>query len=230
MSTSCVARDLFIGNDCVSREVNCLHFGTMAATVISHADIDYQKPNDYDCWHCCSAFDNVPVPICHDYDIRTSTIRVSGNFCSLACAKAHLLETPAFDTNRRLLLLRHVATTVYGMSGDIVAAPPRMCLKRFGGTLDLDSYRQNRVQCNIVDPPFVSHTHHMQTPESTASRGAGGQSDMQVEPAGQRGLYFDFLKKHDCEDAANESRGNTSANGSLSRFLRRSEGKTEATR
>lgn len=73
------SRDLFIGNDCVVREVNCLHFATTSGVACEHKTIDYTKPNSFDCWHCCDAFDNLPIPVPHDYDVRIDKFRVSGN-------------------------------------------------------------------------------------------------------------------------------------------------------
>lgn len=136
--------------------------------------------------------------------------------CSFGCAKAHLVETPTYDTARRMLLLRHMATNVYKRTADIVAAPPRITLARFGGSLSIDEFRKTRVQVSVVAPPFVAHMHYM---ESAIKQGITAQDvvDMKVEPAGERGLYFDFLKNHEQPEEPKE------VDGSLSRFLRRSE-------
>ena len=56
-------------------------------------------------------------------------------FCSLACYKAHLVETPSYSHQCQLQTLPTRARQEYGFSDYIKAAPPRSALAMFGGPL-----------------------------------------------------------------------------------------------
>lgn len=56
-------------------------------------------------------------------------------FCSLACYKAHLIETPSYAHQCQLQTLPTRARKEYGVTDPIKAAPPRAALAMFGGPL-----------------------------------------------------------------------------------------------
>lgn len=232
-----IAKDIFISNDCVVREVNCIQYGVQGAVLAAtHATntIDWSQPNDLDCWHCCHPFDTPPVPLPHEYDARHNTLSVYGNFCSFACAKAYQNEYHTFDAGRKLLLLHQMARAHYGQDlGSVVAAPPRIALARFGGCMSIEEFRKAATQVRVHAPPFVPHTHVIEKAqdESTNVRGwsvydvwRDARCDEPTPaPAGERGLYFDFLKQHEASEHAARPAAEAASSGSLSRFLRRSE-------
>lgn len=109
------------------------------------------------CWHDTCAFDGPVVPLPKSYDSAQKCFVVYGCFCSLSCAKAHLCERSTFDTGMQLVLLERMAKEVYGV-GNVIAAPPRLSLDRFGGPYSLERFRgmTPRHEVTLVAPPFVS--------------------------------------------------------------------------
>lgn len=111
-----------------------------------------------DCFHCCESFPGPPVRVPQSVDPQGVFMVRPTVFCSLSCAKAHLLERNAFDCSVQLLLLHRVARDVYGWtSTEIPTAPPRLCLQRFGGPLTVEKFRESsaKIGMRIIEPPFV---------------------------------------------------------------------------
>lgn len=109
------------------------------------------------CWHCCHELGDKDVPVSIPQRMVGDKFETFGYFCSLSCAKAYILEHPTFDSRRQLLYLNKVATEIYGVRPPIVQAPPRLCLKRFGGDLDIEEFRRaggGRVVHTCEVPPF----------------------------------------------------------------------------
>lgn len=109
------------------------------------------------CWHCCHELGDKDVPVSIPQRMVGDRFETFGYFCSLSCAKAYILEHPTFDSRRQLLYLNKVATEIYGVRPPIVQAPPRLCLKRFGGDLDIEEFRRvggGRVVHTCEVPPF----------------------------------------------------------------------------
>ena len=73
----------------------------------------FTRPCDLACWHCVHRFTTPPVPVAKDYDATEGVYHVFGCFCSLACAKAYLLETPTFNTGLMVMLLAKMAREAY---------------------------------------------------------------------------------------------------------------------
>ena len=73
-----------------------------------------------------------PVPIATWHDKRPDEWRVSGMFCSWACAKAELLSQQCYSCGSAVLLLDELARGVFGYAGpEIVPAPPKGRLSFF---------------------------------------------------------------------------------------------------
>ena len=112
------------------------------------------------CMHCdreCAA-GRVPLP--RAYDARTRAYAVWGNFCSFPCAMGYQLEHGAgvYDTPYVLMLLQKMAAEVWGREGLVCPAPPRFCLRKFGGAVDpedIEALSEKQHQA-IVEAPFVS--------------------------------------------------------------------------
>jgi hypothetical protein len=127
------------------------------------------------CFHCCHPFDTPPVWIPQHMD-NTGTYHVMPTpFCSLGCAKAHLVELNPFNCSQQLFLLNRVAREVYGhTSTEIVAAPPRQCLRAFGGMLDVAEFRGQTCPHELTLPPFVPiqvYVRRVSTEPSTEDEG-----------------------------------------------------------
>lgn len=199
--------DIYLSNSCSVRRVNCKGIvdtsGPMTQ-MIPHSSmkIDYTKPTYFCCWHCCHEFDGIPIPIPEMYDMKTDTYSVSGIFCSFQCAKGYLHEQNPFDIGRKSLLLKEISLRLYKVNIDqIIAAPSRLVLKKFGGSFDINEFRTCDKQVIIETPPFVNNSMHICNKPSLDSEqkwnvhGIRRQQTAVIESCSERGLYFDFLKK-----------------------------------
>ena len=115
----------------------------------------FNRPCDMACWHCVHRFTTPPVPVPKDYDAAEGVYHVFGSFCSLACAKAYLLETPTFNTGLMVMLLSKMGREIYGEE-KIDPAPPRLSLDIFGGPFSIDTFRAKKNKVLVHVPPFVS--------------------------------------------------------------------------
>lgn len=207
-----VVRDLYVGDDCVVRQVDCKSIVDTTTTVREQkihgsANMDYSKPTDICCWHCCHGFTGLPVPLPHMYDQRNKTFGVFGVFCSFGCAKSYLIEHSRFDGGHHVLLLKAMALQVYDMCVDkIIEAPPRIDLKMFGGTMEIDAFRRNETLRLAETPPFVPFTTVIEERSSRSTHwNLEGMrrpdlAPMQVSAQGERGMYFEFLKQQEEKD------------------------------
>lgn len=234
-----VVVDLFISGSCNVKNIQCksiVDTTTDQSIFTAHETStreDWTQPTDVWCWHCCHPFSSTPVYIPKSYDTRNTTFAVYGNFCSFACAKGYLIERNPHDTGRMMNLLKDIAIRVYKQDADaIVPAPSRMTLKVFGGTLSIDEFRKMDAQMFVDTPPFIPYQHVVQSVQADTSarwnvHGIRRQMDMPtVQQEGQRGMYFDFLKKQnevEAGQAVEKPKGKSkakSADGTLTRFIR----------
>lgn len=116
---------------------------------------------DVHCLWCCHNFNSVPIAI--PKKIVDETFHLFGYFCSFNCAASYIFGTNILASNKweyySLLCLLRKKITGSDKYEKIKLAPPKECLKIFGGFLSIDEYRQ---QLQHVDeytlrmPPMVS--------------------------------------------------------------------------
>lgn len=109
------------------------------------------------CWHCCHAFDGQPLPLPIKYDDRRDEFHVVGTFCSWACMKAYNLASNSYmrHVNATLLTLFHKRCT--GQLRGIRAAPPRLALQAFGGTMSIEEFRGCDKLLDVLPPKMILH-------------------------------------------------------------------------
>lgn len=116
------------------------------------------ETTDVACYWCVHPFTSQPCIIPESE--RNGTYKVYGNFCCPQCSMAYLLKEsldPHIRWDRMALLYR-----IYDSDGKgkIYQAPPRECLKLFGGPLTIESFRatiqSNKVRVDLHMPPIVS--------------------------------------------------------------------------
>ena len=88
------------------------------------------------------------------YDLKEKMFSVYGNFCSLSCAKGFLVQESGYDYGQKLINFARMASDVYGVD-EVVAAPSRFALKKFGGCLDIDAFRKNVQTYTLHETPFL---------------------------------------------------------------------------
>lgn len=148
---------------------------------------EWSNYSPYDCWYCCHPFSTAPVGIpeklINDGTDRW-TFQLYGNFCSYNCASRYLnphgdnLDDYAsiesnFDLIRSdekseqmqlLELLCHIETDK-DIADKIKLAPPRLSLKRFGGKLTIEEFRQNfnhHMEYHVFKSPLVPISYELE--------------------------------------------------------------------
>jgi hypothetical protein len=97
---------------------------------------EWPEKTDIYCWWCCHSFDNSPIPCPVEYDEIRDRYKVNGVFCSWSCAAAYSIKEYS-----SLALIYQLKNELSGYSENIVVAPPRYCLKNFGGYMTIKDYR-----------------------------------------------------------------------------------------
>jgi hypothetical protein len=113
---------------------------------------------DVACFWCTEVFSNQPVVIPEREE--KGIYKVYGNFCCPECALAYLLEENMDPHVRweRMALLHRLYSDLYPTR--IFPAPSRQSLKKFGGPMNIEQYRNTmhgrNVRVDIQMPPLVS--------------------------------------------------------------------------
>lgn len=97
---------------------------------------EWPENTDLLCWWCCHSFDTIPIPCPVEYDEIRERYKVNGIFCSWSCAAAHSVKEYS-----SLALIYQLRNELSGYSENIVIAPPKYCLKNFGGYMTIKDYR-----------------------------------------------------------------------------------------
>lgn len=96
---------------------------------------------DICCWWCCHEFEGIPRFMPTKYDQVRKRFRVIGNFCSWSCVRAYFINEPIFSSGINSILLTSLIKTIHGRSYNVPVAPPRCALKKFGGKMTIDQFR-----------------------------------------------------------------------------------------
>lgn len=113
---------------------------------------------DIACFWCTEPFEYQPIVIPEREE--KGIYKVYGNFCCPECALAYLLEENIDPHVRweRMALLHRLYSELY--TTRIFPAPSRQSLKKFGGPMNVDQYRNTirnkNVRIDIQMPPLVS--------------------------------------------------------------------------
>lgn len=119
----------------------------------------WPRCTNIDCLWCCHSFETEPFGI----PIKKigEKYQMFGNFCSAECAASYIFDM-SFLNDCEKTESYSLLNTIYnekGMDG-IKFAPPKLCLKRFGGRLSIEQYRSNLRSQNkhykVIIPPLTS--------------------------------------------------------------------------
>ncbi len=102
------------------------------------------ESTDISCWWCCHQFECVPVGV--PVDFKNHKFRVKGVFCSFACAHAYMRDQRMVGKEYLLNNLYKKVTGEILNGRDIPCAPPRCCLKMFGGELSIQDFRNSTTE------------------------------------------------------------------------------------
>lgn len=117
-------------------------------------DEAWPASTDICCFHCTEPFDTQPVGI--PMSVTDSKLVCDGNFCSYGCALAYTFAQGSSHIQYRTRqLLVQAARDIHGIS-NVHVAPPRLALKKFGGYLTIEEFRNStHLHSIVVNPPFV---------------------------------------------------------------------------
>tara|TARA_B100001094_G_C18128567_1_gene770904 strand:- start:144 stop:827 length:684 start_codon:yes stop_codon:yes gene_type:complete len=117
------------------------------------------------CWNCCHSFNNIVHGIPLKY--RNGLFYVYGDFCSLECCLRHTVDN--FNNDYEIIsLIKLYSNVIMGNKNeDISIAPNKLLLKKFGGSLTIEQYR-DKFNNNIHDikiPPILPVSHNIDSYE-----------------------------------------------------------------
>lgn len=112
------------------------------------------------CWWCCHEFDTVPWGMPLRYKDTIKKFSVTGCFCSAACMLAWYYSSKYKAKLEVYSLIKHMYTKLTGASlqDKITPAPPRECLRKFGGELSIDEFRNathNMKAYKMIEYPMI---------------------------------------------------------------------------
>ena len=116
------------------------------------------------CWWCCHSFDNEPcvLPTNLVGTPGNEEFQVTGCFCCPECVAAYNHECYRQHEEREQYSLLNMLYKRFYQSEQIPIklAPPKMCLRIFGGNLSIEEFRENchnyYQEFTVIQPPMVS--------------------------------------------------------------------------
>jgi hypothetical protein len=110
------------------------------------------------CYWCCHQFNNAPFGIPVKY--KSDKFFVYGCFCSLECASSYNFEDKSHveEMWERYSLINFLSRTI-GFKNVVKPAPSRLCLKLFGGQMNIEEFRSYTKTNKLVSvnfPPMMT--------------------------------------------------------------------------
>lgn len=123
--------------------------------------------NESKCWWCSHAYNTPTVGLPEHY--YNGTFFNNGSFCSYNCAMAYNIDINDESVSKRNSLLNLQYIKTYNMNhscNQITPAPSWKILKDFGGSIDIDEFRENFTlnQSNYLylKPPIISRISYVE--------------------------------------------------------------------
>ena len=139
-----------------SKQIDLLH-----NLAISYTGTKWPQTSNICCFWCCHNFDNTPWGIPKKYNAETGIFTMYGIFCSPNCVLAHLLRNEQNNISlwEHVSLLNLLHYKIYETDENIIPAPDNVCLRMFGGPLNIQEFRaltiKNEKKYNVIFPPCV---------------------------------------------------------------------------
>jgi len=139
-----------------SKQIDLLH--TLSVT---YEGTTWPTTSNICCFWCCHNFDNTPWGIPKKYNMDTGIFTLYGIFCSPNCVLAHLLRNENNNVNlwEQISLLNLLHYKIYENDDNVIPAPDNICLKMFGGPLNIQEFRaltlKNDKKYSVNFPPCV---------------------------------------------------------------------------
>jgi len=113
------------------------------------------------CWWCCHTFEGPPCTLPVKYDPLRKRFCFIGLFCSWNCVKAYNIDRADHKKFECSALITLLIQQMYGIveAINIKQAPPRQCLKMFGGYLDISEFRNSETvgsyHLNLINFTYI---------------------------------------------------------------------------
>lgn len=108
------------------------------------------------CHWCCHPFTSTPIGLPLKYCSKKNVFHVTNCFCSFNCAIAFNNTFDTYNKEEREHLLYYLLHKVRGISHVIKPAPSPLCLKAFGGELNIEEFRNTFDKLYFINaPPLV---------------------------------------------------------------------------
>lgn len=104
------------------------------------------------CYHCCHSYDTQDLSLPVNY--YNNTFETVGHFCSWECMKAFVVYSKDGVKFNKFSLITMMRNKMH-LHTAIEAAPPREMLKAFGGTLSIESFRENNEKYTHLPIPMI---------------------------------------------------------------------------
>ncbi len=108
---------------------------------------EWPKATHYHCFWCCHQFKTVPcfIPV----SLTNNVYQVYGNFCSFNCALSFNFYSNHVNYCERNLLIQDLYYKIYGYDAPkLKYAPNKEVLEIFGGSVNIDDYRETFTTIN----------------------------------------------------------------------------------
>ena len=111
------------------------------------------------CWWCCHSWGGEEYHLPYKIDPKTKQKKTMGQFCSWNCMVAHVYDK--YNDHKIGIFKSLIASSHKEFTGKLkipLSAPDRLCLKAFGGTIDIDEFRKTHGE----NMPIISLPNQMQ--------------------------------------------------------------------
>lgn len=105
------------------------------------------------CWWCCHPFEGVPLPCPIEYDDVRDRYKVNGVFCGWSCISAYSIR----EYSSLSLVYQMRKQFEPDFNSEISVAPPRFCLKNFGGYMDIEKFRDHNKTTLLISTEHLSY-------------------------------------------------------------------------
>ena len=123
-----------------------------------------ETTNKSKCWWCKHSY-NMPTVELPEYYFNNIFYYI-GKFCSYNCAMAYNIDINDENISKRNSLLYFHCKKTYNRNENIVPSPSWKILKDFGGTIEIEEYRNNFITNSTnylyIKPPLVSRISYIE--------------------------------------------------------------------
>ena len=115
------------------------------------------------CWWCCHPIEHTIHKLPLSYDSFRNMYKCYGQYCSFACMISYNNDSNSSQKYNRQMIIAKMMKESSLSEKSMCPAPPRQCLKVFGGTLTIEEFRKqssDNIHYVVELPPIeiVNHS------------------------------------------------------------------------